>query len=65
MYLNSSYLLDGHENDPLVLVSGTMEEELCMPGTTTMNTVTRMRLYFLFSFQKVLSLDRNIESSCK
>merc|ERR1712029_1010383 len=34
---------DGHEDDPLVLVSGTMEEELCMPGSTTMNTVTRMR----------------------
>merc|ERR1711971_992425 len=33
----------GHENDPLQLIEGVMEEVICMPGTTTMNTKTEMR----------------------
>merc|ERR1711894_106484 len=33
----------GHEDDPLQLVEGVMEEVICMPGTTTMNTKTEMR----------------------
>lgn len=36
-------LSDGHENDPLYIVSGTMDEQICIPGTTTMNTKTEMR----------------------
>merc|ERR1712156_1021768 len=33
----------GHENDPLQLIEGVMEEVICMPGTTTMNTKTEMK----------------------
>ena len=33
----------GHEDDPLQLVEGVMEEVICMPGTTTMNTKTEIR----------------------
>jgi len=33
----------GHENDPLQFIEGQMDEVICMPGTTTMNTKTEIR----------------------
>ena len=33
----------GHEDDPLQIVEGEMDEVICMPGTTTMNSKTEIR----------------------
>ena len=33
----------GHEDDPLQFIEGVMDEVICMPGTTTMNTKTEIR----------------------
>ena len=35
----------GHEDDPLQFIEGVMDEVICMPGTTTMNTKTEIRWY--------------------
>ena len=36
-------LAGGHENDVFVVVSGDMEETICMPGTSVMTTHTTIR----------------------
>ena len=52
IYIAKVLVLGGHENDVFVVVSGEMEETICMPGTSVMTTHTTIRfliISFLFS----------------
>merc|ERR1712126_264212 len=41
--LRSVQQCEGHENDDLVLISGTTPDEICMPGNTVINMHTSIR----------------------
>merc|ERR1712203_86095 len=41
--LRSIATCPGHEDDVMVVVEGTTDEEICMPGTSTINVHTRVK----------------------
>ena len=36
------FLAAGHENDVMVVIEGTTDEEICMPGNSTINVTHRV-----------------------
>merc|ERR1712110_1392742 len=41
--LRSIETCPGHEDDVMVVIDGTTDEEICMPGTSTINVHTRVK----------------------
>merc|ERR1711963_234732 len=68
--LKSIETCPGHENDVMVVIEGTTDEEICMPGNSTINVHTRvsedlpMDLVIKMDLQKVTAFPEYQPCSC-